>query len=201
MSKMSKAIAVLGVVAGLGVAALPLSSYAADEDATVQAYSQSTSAEVQVVVGGAISISTDATDGKVDLEEMTLNNVSTTKDLKVTVSSNSEVGYGLTIKALTANAEGNGVLTNENGDTISSSANIAGGTSAWGYRLANAEAEGGYGAWTAVTGAPEEIHAHTAAAGDAEMEDVTTVNFGASANSTQQQGTYKGTVVFTATVK
>mgnify|MGYP001044685215 FL=1 len=196
MSKMSKAIAVLGVVAGLGVAALPLSSYAADEP-----YSQSASADVQVEVGGAISISTDATDGKVDLEEMTLNNVSTTKDLKVTVSSNSEVGYGLTIKALTANAEGNGVLTNENGDTISSSANIAGGTSAWGYRLANAEAEGGYGAWTAVTGAPEEIHAHTAAAGDAEMEDVTTVNFGASANSTQQQGTYKGTVVFTATVK
>ena len=196
MSKMSKAIAVLGVVAGLGVAALPLSSYAADEP-----YSQSASADVQVEVGGAISISTDATDGKVDLEEITLNNVSTTKDLKVTVSSNSEVGYGLTIKALTANAEGNGVLTNENGDTISSSANIAGGTSAWGYRLANAEAEGGYGAWTAVTGAPEEIHAHTAAAGDAEMEDVTTVNFGASANSTQQQGTYKGTVVFTATVK
>ena len=38
MSKITKAIAVLGVVAGLGVAAMPLSSYAATEaDATVQA--------------------------------------------------------------------------------------------------------------------------------------------------------------------
>jgi len=54
MSKMSKAIAVLGVVAGLGVAALPLSSYAADEP-----YSQSTSADVQVGVSGAISIEVD----------------------------------------------------------------------------------------------------------------------------------------------
>ncbi len=193
MSKMSKAIAVLGVVAGLGVAALPLSSYAEGN------YNQSAQATVQVEVGGAISITTDAADGKVDLDKMTLNNVSTTKDLKVTVSSNAEVGYSLSIKALTVDAEGNGVLTNENGKTITSGTTIEGGTSAWGYRLANAEAEGDYGAWTAVTSEPEEIHAHSAS-GTAAMNDETTVNFGASANGSQQEGIYTGTVVFTATV-
>lgn len=34
MTNLSKTIAILGVVAGLGVAALPLSTYAADETVT-----------------------------------------------------------------------------------------------------------------------------------------------------------------------
>ena len=48
MSKMSKAIAVLGVVAGLGVAALPLSTYAALGDALPEdAYKKEAQAQVQ----------------------------------------------------------------------------------------------------------------------------------------------------------
>lgn len=194
MSKMSKAIAVLGVVAGLGVAALPLSSYAADEPTN---YSQSAQAQVKVEVGGAISISTDAADGVVDLGQMKINGVSDTKDLNVTVSSNSEIGYDLTIKSATSET----ALVTPSGAKIPADANIAAGTSAWAYRLAG-ETEGTYGDWTAITASPVNILSHTAdAANTGAMTGTTKVNFGASASGTQQEGIYTGTVVFTATVK
>ena len=198
MSKMSKAIAVLGVVAGLGVAALPLSSYAADN------YSQSAQAQVKVEVGGAISITTDATDGVVDLGEMKINGVSTTKDLNVTVSSNSEIGYDLTIKSATTDTS----LKTADGAEIPADANIAAGTSAWAYRLYEADGTTP-AAWTAITAAPVNILSHTADAGNTgamtgntgAMTGNTKVNFGASASGTQAEGIYTGTVVFTATVK
>lgn len=190
MSKMSKAIAVLGVVAGLGVAALPLSTYAAN-------YSQSAQAQVQVEVGGAISIATDATGGVVDLGQLKINGESDTKDLNVTVSSNSEIGYDLTIKSATSET----ALVNESGAKIPADAGVAAGTSAWAYRLAG-ETEGTYGEWAAITADPVNILNHTAdAANTGGMEGKTKVNFGASADGSQQEGIYKGTVVFTATVK
>ncbi len=191
MSKMSKAIAVLGVVAGLGVAALPLSSYAADN------YSQSSQAQVKVEVGGAISITTDATDGVVDLGQLKINGVSETKDLNVTVSSNSEIGYDLTIKSATTQTS----LVSESGAEIPANANVAAGTSAWAYRTYEADGTTAQ-AWTAITPDPVNILSHTADAGNTgEMTGTTKVNFGASASGSQQEGVYTGTVVFTATVK
>lgn len=191
MSKMSKAIAVLGVVAGLGVAALPLSSYAADN------YSQSAQAQVKVEVGGAISITTDATDGVVDLGQMKINGVSTTKDLEVTVSSNSEIGYDLTIKSATNETS----LKTADGAEIPADVNVAAGTSAWAYRLYDTDGTTPK-AWTAITAAPVNILSHTADAGNTgAMTGATKVNFGASASGTQAEGIYTGTVVFTATVK
>ena len=108
MSKMSKAIAVLGVVAGLGVAALPLSTYAAPGDEGT--YSQSTSVQVQTKVEGAISISTNidtigaGTDQKyIDLGELMPGGVTNemTDALEVTVNSNEKaVDYNLYINGL-----------------------------------------------------------------------------------------------------
>lgn len=82
MSKMTKVIAALGVVAGLGVAALPLSSYAATG-----------SVGVKVAVDSSISLSTST--NTIDLGTMT------TKDTRVetvsiTVNADSENGYKLT---------------------------------------------------------------------------------------------------------
>ena len=180
MSKMSKAIVALGVVAGLGVAALPLSSYAV-----------STQAQVQVEVGGAISISTDADSGKVDLGKLTVNGVSESKDLNVTVTSNSEVGFDLTIMSATNETS----LTNENGATIPAGTTIAAGTSAWAYKVDD-------GAWTKITNSAVSINNHTVDTDNTGgMSEPTKITFGASANGTQQEGTYTGTVLLTATVQ
>lgn len=62
MSKMSKAIVALGVVAGLGVAAMPLSSYAT-----------TTTGKVQVNVDGAISVAiVEPTNSDADTEGVSL---------------------------------------------------------------------------------------------------------------------------------
>lgn len=206
MSKMSKAIAVLGVVAGLGVAALPLSSYAADEP-----YSQSASADVQVEVGGAISIEVDngatepdAAKNLVDLGQIKLNGDIVSKGLKVTVKTNAgvqdDVAYSLTMTT-----EGtNNALINENGVELAAGVPKQ-GDSAWGYALGDAidTATASLTGWAAVPakGAiPAELKANGNVAAATHSED-TFVHFGATASNNQKEGTYTGTVVFTATVK
>lgn len=205
MSKMSKAIAALGVVAGLGVAALPLSSYAADN------YSQSAQAGVQVEVGGAIAISVQGNDGTdaslVDLGDLKINGVATAAPLTVTVKSNANDGkYDLTIKSATAET----ALVNENGAKIpalTAAGKIVAGTSAWGYFVGDtvtADTE-----YTGVTANPVNIKANgvtsTANTGSDSAtygyQDETKVYFQAAADGQQQEGTYKQTVVFTATVQ
>lgn len=206
MSKMSKAIAVLGVVAGLGVAALPLSSYAADEP-----YSQSTSADVQVEVSGAISIEVDngATDAGVaknlvDLGQIKLNGDIVSKGLKVTVKTNagvqSDVAYSLTMTTESTN----NALVNENGIELPAGVPQQ-GTSAWGYAVGESltDATEGLTDWAAVPGkgsTPAELKANDNVPSDAHSKD-TFVYFGATASTGQREGIYKGTVVFTATVQ
>ena len=205
MSKMSKAIAVLGVVAGLGVAALPLSSYAADEP-----YSQSASADVQVEVGGAISIEVDngetgedAVKNLVDLGQIKLNGDIVSKGLKVTVRTNAgvqdDVAYSLTMATETAN----NALINENGVELPAGVPTQ-GTSAWGYALGSSlsDTTADITGWAAVPakGNPVELKTNGNVTAATHFED-TFVNFGATASNSQKEGTYKGTVVFTATVK
>ncbi len=206
MSKMSKAIAVLGVVAGLGVAALPLSSYAADEP-----YSQSTSADVQVGVSGAISIEVDngATDADaaknlVDLGQIKLNGDIVSKGLKVTVKTNagvqSDVAYSLTMTTESAN----NALMNENGIELPAGVPQQ-GTSAWGYAVGTSltDATTDLTGWAAVPGkgsTPAELKANGNVPSATHSED-TFVHFGATASTGQKEGIYKGTVVFTATVQ
>ena len=206
MSKMSKAIAVLGVVAGLGVAALPLSSYAADEP-----YSQSASADVQVEVSGAISIEVDngATDADVaknlvDLGQIKLNGGIVSKGLKVTVKTNTgvqdDVAYSLTMTTETAN----NALINENGVELPAGVPTQ-GTSAWGYALGSSLTDTtaditGWAAVPAKGSTPVELKASGNVPSAGHSED-TFVNFGATASNNQKEGVYKGTVVFTATVQ
>ena len=206
MSKMSKAIAVLGVVAGLGVAALPLSSYSADEP-----YSQSASADVQVEVGGAISIEVDngatepdAVKNLVDLGQIKLNGDIVSKGLKVTVKTNAgvqdDVAYSLTMTTETAN----NALINENGVELPAGVPTQ-GTSAWGYALGSTLTDTtaditGWAAVPAKGSTPAELKASGNVPSASHSED-TFVNFGATASNNQKEGVYKGTVVFTATVQ
>ncbi len=198
MSKIAKTIAVLGVVAGLGVAALPMSTYAAE-------YSRSASAIVTTEVEGAISIATsvDATGGKVDLGKLALNSETTemTDPLAVTVTSNSAQTYSLGINALNGETAMKGAKT---GATIPAGTPAA-GTSAWGYAT-DAETAGTYSAYAAVPATLTEVKQFTTAANTGDDADTnpfintTNFKFKASANGTQTPDTYEATVVFTATV-
>lgn len=84
MSNITKAVAALSVVAGLGVAALPLSSFAATSQVDITA-----------IVDNTIGISVSAPE-----VEMTVapNGPVSTKTVDVTVTTNNTRGYTLNIK-------------------------------------------------------------------------------------------------------
>lgn len=118
MSKLVKTIATLGVVAGLGVAALPLSAYAIDPD--------SETVNINVTVGEMIEIA--AAETNIDLGEVT-NTTNATGGTKITVRTNVESGYTATIKATRA--------TLETSDAASRIPGVkpATGVSGWGYKI------------------------------------------------------------------
>lgn len=211
MSKMSKAIAVLGVVAGLGVAALPLSTYADN-------YSQSTQAKVQAEVGGAISIAVDSGNAAdktlVDLGQLMVNGDVKTNSVDVIVSTNNTkvgangIGYTLTMSmAGDSNALNNGV-----GATIPAGTPEK-GKSFWGYTQSTITDADSIAAasWAAVPAKGSAVtlttangKIPTATETDGEItpgSETTKVTFGASADGSQQEGIYTGSVIFTATVQ
>ncbi len=199
MSKMSKAIAVLGVVAGLGVAALPLSTYAAGSSA-------SKNGQVQVQVEGAIAINivdpeTDnaegitLTNGLLDLGTLKVNGAPATGAMGVQVATNNATGYTLQIKAATtADMVGSGDAA---GSVIPANAAVAAGTAGWAYK------GGGVTANTAISTTAAQLKktttAPTGTAVDGKASEVTDVTFTVAADSTTTEGTYTGTVVFMAT--
>lgn len=182
MSKMTKVIAALGVVAGLGVAAMPLGSYAA-ETAT-------TNVDIYAVVDNSLSI--EASKDTVNLGPVSVGGVAT-GSTTVTVNTTAPKGYALNIKDSDDNTSL--VKMTDDGATIDSAtpASIAAGTlvdatSAWGYKTSS-------DAYAAITTSDVEIDS-TDAAGEGSTE----VTFGVKIGTGQAEGTYKGGVVFTAQI-
>lgn len=179
MSKMTKTIAALGVVAGLGVAALPLSSYAA----------QSQPVTLTAVIDSNISIT--AEDTEVSVGTVMVGGEVAKASTDVTVTTNSATGYTLQIKDEDANTN---MTNNANLDAVIPAGSPAKGTSAWGVSVDDG-AE-----WKAVTADGIELaKSSTAASEDDLFTGTTTVTFGVSAATGQASGTYKDTVVFVAT--
>ena len=214
MSKMSKAIAVLGVVAGLGVAALPLSTYAALGDALPEdAYKKEAQAQVQVKVGGAISIATTLdnsdsdsynTDTKtVDLGELmpggaTDDANTPTLYVKVTSNDQKDAKYGLYMNALDGVTD---MVGTKPGARIPTDTNVAPGTSAWGYKLRDETGANFATSYSKIPETASKIVDTTALNNTNTYESVTSVKFGASASTSQMADTYTGTVVFTAALE
>lgn len=186
MSKTTNALIALGVVAGLGAAALPLSSYAVDP--------ATSEVGVTLTIEDELTIEADKnTTDKVDLS-----GTGHTGDVTLTVVSNNQKGYNLGIMG---SAETNQTsLTSENGDeivagsgTFAAPAALSTTTSEWGYRLASFTE----GLYAGVTTNNDVIK--TTAAPTGEAGDETVVTFGASIKDGQPAGTYDGEVTFTAT--
>ncbi len=208
MSKMSKAIAVLGVVAGLGVAAMPLSSYAATSVTSSPA--TTVQAEVKRSLAIAVKNTTGSTDYDeanhlLDLGELMVNGPAVSKSLDVVVYSNSVAqNYSLSIAPATA-GQTDMVGTTDSTNTIPAKAAFGDGQGAgWGFKVGEATS------YTKLDAAGNELEssATTSTALDATTnidgvevshKNATTVTFAAAADTNTKQDTYKVDVVFTAT--
>lgn len=194
MSKMTKTIAALGVVAGLGVAALPLSSYA-----TI--VSDSTTVTAQAIIGEAISVTADATDDTVKIENVTANQEAATGSTVLTIQTNSTNGYNVTIK----DADAVTALTTDGADAdngIPASNALTKGTKGWGFKTATST-EGvtvpaAAQAYRAIETGTQTIASRASGASvtDGDKIDLT---FGVVVDSSIAAGTYSDDVVITAT--
>lgn len=203
MTNLSKTIAILGVVAGLGVAALPLSSYAAE---STDGSAVSENATVKLTITKKLSLA-------LDTAEADLGDGSQTPAIKATVITNNSKGYNLKIAGSTTTGSVKTVLTSgivkddivAFSNTAAAPAALAladGATSSvWGYTVSGDDAAAGFtgegaGKYAGVTEAGETIatkNVATAATGNK-----TTVTFGAKLIDNQAAGEYLGQVTFTA---
>lgn len=194
MSKMTKTIAALGVVAGLGVAALPLSSYA-----TI--VSDGTTVTAQAIIGEAISVTADATDDTVKIENVTANQEAATGSTVLTIQTNNTNGYNVTIKdsdAVTA-------LTTDGADAdngIPASNALTKGTKGWGFKTSTSTegvtVSAAAQAYRAIETGTQTIASRASGASvtDGDKIDLT---FGVVVDSSIAAGTYSDDVVITAT--
>ena len=220
MSKMSKTIAILGVVAGLGVAALPLSTYAdtivdgtAPDTAKDGVVSGDTTVKLTIKDELSMELSKDTTEGN----EVDLADGSAPVPMTVKVITNGSKGYNLNLKGSATDNPTS--LTNDDGDQILSAAakfaapaSLSNATnSEWGYNVANENANLSTESAAAIakfkdgtdllyagviSGAGDEIVNVTKPTGSA--GDTTTVTFAAAIKDGQASGEYTGKVTFTA---
>lgn len=210
MSKMSKTIAILGVVAGLGVAALPLSSYAVDPteiQGTGTPLSASKDVPVQLTIKETLSMWVTNEAGDADFTSpVVLGDAAgvsgpalvESAPIAIKVRNSTKEGYNLTLAGSAAeNATG---LTNA---TTGSTAVIATGdltsttASQWGYKVKKGATGSGYDAtWQSVQ---EAVDAATIDTLGAAGVNTTLVKFGVNILDGQEAGTYNGQVKFTAT--
>lgn len=190
MSKIAKSMAVLGVVAGFGVAALPLSSYA----------SESAPVTIQATVDSSIAV-TAATD-MVDLGTISAGSGIATQTTSVTVSGSvKKYNLGLVDKNTDTNmnwvslaegqTESESTIT---GTQIPATADLATEAKGWAFRLGEDEA------WQAVPAYGTNTFNITPDGGaDMDGSAKTDVTFGVKADATLKNGIYQDQVVFIAT--
>lgn len=175
MSKISKTVAVLGVVAGLGVAALPISTYAANPETV----------NLNVKVVDKIELNADRTTANINATNGA--DVTGQEDtVTLTVKTGNSKGYTLNAKT------GNTDLADGSGNSIPAGAPLV-GSSLWGMKGGNQVFQNYTGLQTTDQLVKKTTIAPTSG------EDATAVTFGVTTATNQAAGTYTGTAVFTAT--
>lgn len=185
MTKSTKVIAALGIIAGLGVAALPISSFAAGQEVTVK-----------VNVGESVSISGGDQDGTTQSGQnatteisMNANEVNTTGlKSKIKAATNAAKGYKLTVKDKdTDTSLKNGAYSIPAANTVSA------GTSAWNVK--GGDSTGVFSTGKAITAADQLVKKTSAPA-----NDVIDMTYGVSTSPDQATGTYQDVIVYTVSV-
>lgn len=219
MSNMTKAIAVLGVVAGLGVAVLPLSTYAAPTkiEGTAENEGDPLSAgkdvQVQLKLDESLSmyVTNEAGDADVTTPVALNENTDTTANyqaapIAIKVIANNAQGYHLTIHG-SANDTLTGAtgtvatsLTNAKGTQIEAGDLTSTSASQWGYKVLKGAAGSVIDAtWNGVPAEAAAAEIDGAKVPTGAAGNTTKVTFGAHVLDTQESGIYNGQVTFTAT--
>ncbi len=212
MTKTIKALAVLGVVAGLGVAALPIAGASAAEiidgeggDTKDGVVTDDTTFTLDLADKLSITASTNAV-AITPAEGVTYAGSYQAEPMTVKVYTRNAKGYKLTIVGSAGSEQNNATvkdaLTNEKGNTIAAGTlGDADTASSWGYKAQTTIQGGTISAlpdtWTAVSTTDTQIM--TSDKNTLEGGDVATLTFGAKIVDGQAAGTYKGKVTFTAT--
>ncbi len=189
MSKTTAALAALGVVAGLGVAALPLSSYAVEDQEDIK---------VTLSVNDSISITTTDPDNPetalnaAPITAATDGGVSASSPILVTVKTNNEGGYTVKLKDKDATT----ALTTTGDGTPIPSGTPTQGVSAWGFALLDSTATGAdeNTTWQSFAESQTEATLETKSSQTAEGGDKYKLFFGASLSADQTPGTYTNDV-------
>lgn len=226
MSKTTKAIAILGVVAGLGVSAMPMSAMALTELKGNNSTPVTDQVTVKTTIKDYISIelsggtkgtfdetaATDITTGDpatvtahahtLDLGELTNGGAIVEGDLTVNVKTNNAKGYRLGIAAA-----GTSLTGKENASNTIAAGVPTVGNSAWSFKVEkggedtdgydNMTIDPAYTAYQAtIPTATTRIARYSAATNTTGMN--TKVTFGVSADASQAADEYSQTVTFTA---
>jgi len=180
MKTTAKIISALSIVAGLGVAILPLSSYAATESKT----------KVTVTIGETLSIASNAGGAKTaSISDLTAADETMVEKLTVTANKS---GYKLTVKADT-----NKDMMHTDGTSKIQALDNDGTLTAgrWGLNATNATASLTSTQYKAVKTTPVDlVTVSTPVAGD-----VTNIKYGVFPASNQKAGSYSVDLTYTVT--
>ena len=214
MTKSSKIITGLGLVAALGIAIVPASTFATVGVAgevqldvevneaiamTIVGNGDSGSAGVDVytptgastIDGHTVGTLYDETDLQTSSSTVSLlpNAADTTTATSVvTVYTNAASGFNLKVKD--ADSTTALVNTDDSSATIPAGATITAGTAAWGYKGGSATN------FTAITATDAQIYTQSAPTSGGQA---TSMTYGVSTASDQKTGTYSDTIIYTAT--
>lgn len=193
MSKYTKIVATLGVITGLGIASLPLVTFAAPIplDGSVPS---SQNVVVQLTVGDAVAVA-------VDSNNVNAGNVSPnqTKNVSTTVSyaTNHNTGMTLTVKDLDEDTDMTAGLS---GSPVAGTNVISAGTNGNVAGTGNWSIKGGL--LTSPTAMVKQSQtALKVQESNAPVNTTVNVDYDFSTGASQLPGTYQDTIVYTAAVK
>ena len=193
MSKYTKIVATLGVITGLGIASLPLATFAAPIplDGSVPS---SQNVVVQLTVGDAVAVAVDSNNvnaGNVSPNQT--NNVSTT----VSYATNHNTGMTLTVKDLDEDTDMTAGLS---GSPVAGTNVISAGTNGNVAGTGNWSIKGGL--LTSPTAMVKQSQtALKVQESNAPVNTTVNVDYDFSTGASQLPGTYQDTIVYTAAVK
>ena len=179
MSKINRIVATLGIATALGIAAMPIATYAAATDTK--------NITVKVNVASVIALSADSLSTEVTMNP---NNVNTTGlKTKLTVATNNKNGYKLTVKDVDSTTA---MTSNDTIETIPALAgNLTAGTAGWNLSGGDLNKVA-----IAATDQTVKTNPNTAHVGIQEDIDMT---YGVATSAAQAQGTYQDVIIYTAT--
>ena len=193
MSKYSKIVATLGVITGLGIASLPLASFAAPIP-LVDGTPKTANVKVKLTVGDAVAIAVDSNDANAGNAAP-----SQTKSATSTVSYATNKATGMTLTVKDQDTDTNMTVTGRTG-TVAGTDVIAAGTQG---------ATAGQGQWsikggllaTDIAMVKSNETALKVAESSAPINTDVNVTYNISTGTSQLPGTYEDTIVYTAAVK